>query len=73
MTDLFYALLKASFHGSIVILAVLLLSKPIGAYALGEGYAQSMGIRVKPFRILLILLSSVGQYRALRTSLKIKE
>ena len=41
------------------ILAVLLLSKPIGAYALGEGYAQSMGIRVKPFRILLILLSSL--------------
>lgn len=41
------------------ILATLLLSKPIGAYALGEGYAQSMGIRVKPFRILLILLSSL--------------
>ena len=41
------------------ILAVLLLSKPIGAYALGEGYAQSMGIRIKPFRILLILLSSL--------------
>ena len=41
------------------VLAVLLLSKPIGAYALGEGYAQSMGIRVKPFRILLILLSSL--------------
>ena len=41
------------------VFAVLLLSKPIGAYALGEGYAQSMGIRVKPFRILLILLSSL--------------
>ena len=41
------------------ILSVLLLSKPIGAYALGEGYAQSMGIRIKPFRILLILLSSL--------------
>lgn len=41
------------------ILAALLLSKPISAYALGEGYAQSMGIRIKPFRILLILLSSL--------------
>ena len=36
-----------------------LLSKPMGAYALGEGYAQSMGIRVKPFRLALILLSSL--------------
>ena len=41
------------------ILAAFLLSKPISAYALGEGYAQSMGIRIKPFRILLILLSSL--------------
>ena len=36
-----------------------LLSKPMGAYALGEGYAQSMGVRVKPFRLALILLSSL--------------
>lgn len=36
-----------------------LLSKPIGAYALGEGYAQSMGVRIKPFRVALILLSSL--------------
>ena len=35
-----------------------LLSKPIGAYALGEGYAQSMGINIKLFRIILITLSS---------------
>ena len=41
------------------VLAALLLSKPISAYALGEGYAQSMGIRIKPFRVLLILLSSL--------------
>ena len=41
------------------LLAALLLSKPISAYALGEGYAQSMGIRIKPFRVLLILLSSL--------------
>ena len=36
-----------------------LLSKPIGAYQLGEAYAQSMGVNVKVFRVLLILISSV--------------
>ena len=36
-----------------------LFSKPIGAYALGEGYAQSMGIAIRPFRVMLILLSSL--------------
>lgn len=35
------------------------LSKPLGAYQLGEGYAQSMGINIKIFRILLITLSSL--------------
>ena len=34
-------------------------SKPISAYALGEGYAQSMGVRVGLFRVALIVLSSV--------------
>lgn len=38
---------------------VFLLSKPIGAYQLGEAYAQSMGVNVKAFRVALILLSSV--------------
>ena len=36
-----------------------LLSKPMGAYALGESYARSMGVPVKSFRLLLILLSSL--------------
>ena len=36
-----------------------LLSKPIGAFQLGEAYAQSMGVNVKRFRIALILLSSI--------------
>ena len=36
-----------------------LLSKPIEAYALGEGYAQSMGINIKLFRGVLIVLSSM--------------
>ena len=38
---------------------VFLLSKPIGAYQLGEAYAQSMGVNVRVFRVALILLSSV--------------
>lgn len=41
------------------LLASWLLSKPMGAYALGEGYANSMGVAVKPFRLVLILLSSL--------------
>lgn len=40
-------------------LAAMALSKPMGAYALGEGYAQSMGVNVKLFRAALILLSSL--------------
>ena len=35
------------------------LSKPIGAYQLGEAYAQSMGVNIRVFRVVLILLSSI--------------
>lgn len=41
------------------IIGSVLLSKPISAYQLGESYAKNMGVRIKPFRILLILLSSL--------------
>lgn len=34
-------------------------SKPISAYQLGESYAQSMGVNIKFFRVVLILLSSI--------------
>ncbi len=48
---------------SIVIFAAaigaFLLSKPIGAYQMGEQYAQSMGVNVKLFRVALIGLSSI--------------
>lgn len=43
----------------ISLMVVMMLSKPIGAYQLGEGYAQSMGINIKWFRILLVLFSSL--------------
>ena len=36
-----------------------LLSKPMSAYQLGEGYARSMGVNIRRFRMALILLSSV--------------
>lgn len=36
-----------------------MMSKPIGAYQLGEAYAQSMGVNIKMFRVALVLLSSV--------------
>jgi iron complex transport system permease protein len=39
--------------------AVFFMSKPIGAYQLGEAYAQSMGVNIKVFRIALIMLSSL--------------
>ena len=40
-------------------LVVFFLSKPIGAYQLGESYAHSMGVNVKAFRVALVLLSSI--------------
>ena len=43
----------------ITLILTFFLSKPIGAYQLGEMYAQSMGVNIRVFRVLLILLSSV--------------
>ena len=40
-------------------LCAVLLSKPMGAYQLGEAYAASMGVSVGRFRAELILLSSL--------------
>ncbi len=38
---------------------VILLSKPIGAYQLGEAYAANMGVNVRLFRAMLLVLSGV--------------
>lgn len=43
----------------ITFLLTFLLAKPIGAYQMGEAYAQSMGVNIRFFRVILILLSSV--------------
>ena len=50
------------FAAIIVLLCLLwamLLSKPMGAYQLGEGYARNMGVDIRAFRLQLILLSSL--------------
>ena len=41
------------------LICAMLLSKPMGAYQLGEVYAASMGVNVRRFRAELILLSSL--------------
>ena len=43
----------------ITFVCTFLMAKPIGAFQMGEGYAQSMGINMRVFRVILILLSSV--------------
>ena len=43
----------------ITTILVFLLSKPIGAFQMGEAYAQNMGVNIKLFKIALILLSSL--------------
>ncbi len=43
----------------ITFILTFLLSKPISAFQLGEAYAQSMGVNVKRFKVVLILLSSL--------------
>ncbi len=43
----------------VTLVLTFLLSKPMGAYQLGESYAQNMGVNIRAFRIALILLSSI--------------
>ncbi len=44
---------------AITFLCVFLLSKPISAYQMGESYAQNMGLNIRVFRAVLVLLSSL--------------
>lgn len=43
----------------ISLILTFLLSKPMGAYQLGEVYAQNLGVNIKLFRVELIVLSSI--------------
>ncbi len=49
----------AAFVVLITFFICFMLAKPIGAYQLGEAYAQSMGVNIKAFRVALILISSL--------------
>lgn len=44
---------------SVASVCVFCLSKPLGAFQLGEGYAQSVGVNIRAFRVAIILLSSL--------------
>lgn len=43
----------------VTFLVIFLLSKPIGAFQMGENYAQSLGVNVRVFRVVLIVLASI--------------
>lgn len=43
----------------VTFVCVFLLSKPISAYQMGETYAQNMGLNIRAFRAVLVLLSSL--------------
>lgn len=43
----------------LAVIGAVFLSKPMGAYQLGEEYARSMGVSIKAFRVALIGLSSL--------------
>ncbi|MCD8356466.1 MAG: iron ABC transporter permease [Clostridia bacterium] len=44
---------------AVSLILTFLLSKPMGAYQLGEVYAQNLGVNIKLFRVELIVLSSI--------------
>lgn len=44
---------------AVATVATFFMSKPMNAYQLGESYAQSMGVNVRRFRVVLIVVSSV--------------
>lgn len=44
---------------AVSLLLVFWMAKPIGAYQMGEVYAQNMGVNILRFRVVLILLSSI--------------
>ena len=43
----------------LTVLLVFCMSKPIGAYQLGEAYARNLGVNIRLFRVMLILCSGV--------------
>jgi len=41
------------------LIASFFIVKPLNAFLMGEEYAKSMGVKIKPFRILIVLISSI--------------
>ena len=41
------------------LLIIFLASKPMGAYLMGEGYAKSLGVNIKAFRVLLVMMTGI--------------
>ncbi|MBN2751216.1 MAG: iron ABC transporter permease [Rhodospirillaceae bacterium] len=44
--------------GGFLLFCIYLMSKPLNAFLLGEDYAASMGVNIRRFRILILLLAS---------------
>ncbi len=44
---------------AVTFIAVFLMTKPLSAYQLGEGYAKNMGVNIRLLRVLLVVLSSI--------------
>ena len=44
---------------SVFMLAAILMAKPLNALLLGEKYAQSMGVGIRAFRVLIVVIASV--------------
>ncbi len=44
---------------TITVILVFMLSKPLGAYQMGETYAKNMGVNVRSLRIAMVILSSI--------------
>lgn len=44
---------------TVIFLEVFCISKPLGAYRLGEAYAQNMGVNLRLLRISLVIFSSI--------------
>lgn len=45
------------FAGGIILILIYLLSKPLNAFLLGEEYAASMGVNIRRFRVMILLLA----------------
>lgn len=44
---------------SVVFLAVFLMSKPLGAYQLGDAYARNVGVNLQLLRVCIVIFSSI--------------